>query len=100
MMKAVLIVVMVGLGCADRGDGGLVWRPRPSACGNHEPVVNPEDCTLGTATNQCGEVVCMKGPGEVCGGRLGRYGICGDGMMCSNCGRLGRYGICGDGMMC
>ena len=27
------------------------------------------------------------GPGEVCGGKHQRYGICGEGLMCSNCNR-------------
>ena len=29
----------------------------------------------------------ISGPGEVCGGKHQRYGICGEGLMCSNCNR-------------
>ena len=36
----------------------------------------------------CGEV-CLKGPGDICGGIGDQYGVCGDGLACSSCNRQG-----------
>ncbi|TRY71472.1 hypothetical protein TCAL_13025 [Tigriopus californicus] len=54
---------------------------------NSKQDVNKDDCKYGWEVDSCGETVCTKGPGEVCGGRFQIYGICGEGLMCSNCGR-------------
>ena len=35
--------------------------------------VDPDNCTYGTTRNSCGRTVCQKGPGEMCGGRFGRW---------------------------
>ena len=35
---------------------------------------------------RCG-LQCGKGPGEVCGGEGGRYGVCVEGLQCSDCNR-------------
>merc|ERR1712083_355441 len=34
----------------------------------------------------CGRV-CLRGPGDMCGGRGARYGLCGEGLECSPCNR-------------
>eukprot|EP00090_Calanus_glacialis_P023354 TRINITY_DN36034_c0_g1_i1.p2 TRINITY_DN36034_c0_g1~~TRINITY_DN36034_c0_g1_i1.p2 ORF type:complete len:106 (-),score=26.78 TRINITY_DN36034_c0_g1_i1:225-542(-) len=97
MMMVVLTVVMVlaGLGAGS---------PLPPACGQHQPEVSPSDCTYGITTNNCGHTVCLKGPGEMCGGKFGRYGTCADGLMCSNCNRCQgcsfRTFICWDDRNC
>ena len=44
------------------------------------------ECLHGSLVTPCG-LVCKKGPGEVCGGRHGQYGVCGDGTQCSDCNR-------------
>lgn len=44
-------------------------------------------CQYGWEVDQCGVKTCTKGPGELCGGKHMRYGICGEGLMCSNCHR-------------
>ncbi|XP_023340265.1 neuroparsin-A [Eurytemora carolleeae] len=59
--------------------------PLPTLCDRE--VEETGDCHYGTTYDRCGNRVCMKGPGEVCGGKYGRYGTCGDGLMCSNCNR-------------
>jgi len=63
--------------------------PLPSGC-NHKTssqIINEDKCTYGTTKDSCGNVQCMKGPSETCGGKFGRYGTCADGLMCSNCNR-------------
>ncbi len=44
-------------------------------------------CVFGWEIDACGHKVCTKGPGDLCGGKHQRYGICGEGLMCSNCNR-------------
>merc|ERR1712184_80564 len=59
----------------------------PPNCDPNQPEVDPGSCTYGTTRNSCGRTVCQKGPGEMCGGRFGRYGRCANGLMCLNCNR-------------
>ena len=48
---------------------------------------NPvEECVHGELTTPCG-VVCKKGPGDICGGSGDQYGVCGNGLFCSNCNK-------------
>ena len=49
--------------------------------------VGDAECKYGITKNNCGQTVCLKGPGEMCGGKFGGYGTCADGLMCSNCNR-------------
>ena len=49
--------------------------------------VKPEDCLHGWAPTPCGGRVCRKGPGGVCGGSQGQYGLCGEGLQCRDCNR-------------
>eukprot|EP00092_Neocalanus_flemingeri_P094446 GFUD01120111.1.p1 GENE.GFUD01120111.1~~GFUD01120111.1.p1 ORF type:complete len:101 (+),score=18.62 GFUD01120111.1:41-343(+) len=51
---------------------------------NHVP---PISCTHGMILNACGRTVCRSGPGDMCGGKWGMYGICGEGLACSDCNR-------------
>lgn len=44
-------------------------------------------CRYGWERDACGNTLCTKGPGSLCGGKHMRYGICGEGLMCSNCNR-------------
>jgi len=50
-------------------------------------VEDVSQCTYGWEVDACGNTLCTKGPGEWCGGKHMRYGICGEGLMCSNCNR-------------
>ncbi len=45
------------------------------------------ECKYGWEMDVCGVRQCTKGPGDLCGGKQQRYGICGEGLMCSNCNR-------------
>ena len=45
------------------------------------------NCEFGWVMDSCLNKVCAKGPGEVCGGRHQRYGLCSQGLSCSNCDR-------------
>ena len=45
-----------------------------------------DKCLHGTTEGPCG-AMCLKGPGEICGGNNNMYGVCGDGLSCSNCNR-------------
>ena len=53
----------------------------------HLRVDNVSRCKFGWEVDACGNKICTKGPGEVCGGKHMRYGICGEGLMCNNCNR-------------
>jgi len=63
--------------------------PLPTGCNHksHNSHWNPDNCIYGTTKDACGNDQCTKGPGEMCGGKFGRYGTCADGLMCSNCNR-------------
>merc|ERR1712126_240968 len=68
----------------------VTGNPLPPACSQHlssPPGGESLNCHYGQTRDTCGNVVCMKGPGEMCGGKYGRYGICADGLKCSNCNR-------------
>merc|ERR1712107_464550 len=43
-------------------------------------------CEHGQGEGPCGPV-CLKGPGEICGGEENIYGMCSEGLICSNCNR-------------
>ena len=53
--------------------------------GNHK--VNSAHCLKSRSYHFIIETISIAGPGEVCGGKNERYGICGEGLMCSNCQR-------------
>merc|ERR1711915_328120 len=64
-------------------------RPRSfwtSICENKDALGSPSTCIHGVLPTPCG-YVCKKGPGEICGGSGGQYGVCGDGLSCSECNR-------------
>ena len=42
-------------------------------------VDDASKCTYGWEVDACGNQICTKGPGEVCGGKNQRYGVCGEG---------------------
>ena len=42
-------------------------RPRPRHCAP-DPAPAPA-CRLGQETDECGNTQCLKGPGQICGGR-------------------------------
>ena len=49
--------------------------PLPPACSQHHPSHHggePLECHYGKTRDTCGNMVCMKGPGEMCGGKYGR----------------------------
>ena len=46
---------------------------------------DPSKCRYGVETDNCGYQRCLKGPGDICGGKGNRYGACGEGLLCSNC---------------
>ena len=59
------------------------WRHNSPNAGGGGPL----DCKYGWEIDACGHKVCTKGPGALCGGKHRRYGICGEGLICSNCNR-------------
>ena len=79
--------------------------PLPQSCLHQTAGPAVEECAYDTTKDHCGNEVCLRGPGEMCGGKYGRwvisiikslllvklcnfrYGACADGLMCSNCNR-------------
>ena len=51
------------------------------------PANHLNSCQFGSGPGPCGGEVCLKGPGEVCGGARARYGNCAEGLLCSDCNR-------------
>jgi len=49
--------------------------PLPPACDDGRQDVFPESCSYGWTLDKCGHLVCLKGPGEMCGGKFGRLVI-------------------------
>ena len=100
LKMSVLMVMMMMLVLAGLCSGS----PLPPNCTQDQPDASPLDCTYGTTMDNCGKRVCLKGPGEMCGGKFGRYGTCADGLMCSNCNRCQgcsfRTFICWDDRNC
>ena len=49
----------------------------------------PSSCTFGLVTNPAcpAQSVCARGPGQVCGGKNSMFGVCAEGLACSNCYR-------------
>ena len=47
---------------------------------------SPSSCLHGSLSTPCGPV-CKKGPSDICGGSGDQYGVCGDGLSCSDCNR-------------
>ena len=77
LMLAIIIATVLGRpGPRARCDFGGRASPRPVDCGVQGWVMTP-----------CGGRVCKKGPGGVCGGSKGQYGVCGEGLQCSECNR-------------
>jgi hypothetical protein len=62
-------------------------RPRLCAFGHAHHASKIQECVFGWEVDSCGHKVCTKGPGEQCGGKHAVYGICGEGLVCSNCNR-------------
>lgn len=79
----VFIMVMMAFNLA------LIVKAYPRACAYNrgQRVDDVKKCRYGWEVDPCGNKICTKGPGEVCGGKNQRYGICGEGLMCSNCNR-------------
>ena len=48
--------------------------PLPSGCKHSSQYhhISEESCTYGTTKDSCGNDQCLKGPGEMCGGKFGR----------------------------
>merc|ERR1712013_719158 len=65
------------------------WCRHPLAHSNHtpRPAHHPNSCQFGSGPGPCGGDVCLKGPGDVCGGARDRYGKCAEGLLCSDCNR-------------
>lgn len=82
-LMLLLLLLMLAAGPADAS-------PR-RRCMHFPPydIVNSRDqadkCSYGSVRDLCGYYRCAKGPGDICGGKGGRYGICGDGLICNNC---------------
>ena len=60
---------------------GLVW-----CYWAGQAALSGAGCAHGGMMGPCGRV-CLRGPGQMCGGRGARYGVCGAGMACSPCNR-------------
>ena len=68
----------------------VLGRPgaRPRCYYGARQSAKPGDCGVeGWVMSACGGRVCRKGPGGVCGGSQGQYGVCGEGLQCSECNR-------------
>ena len=59
---------------------------RSLMCLHAGPPSLPGSCLHGEIATVCG-VVCKKGPSDICGGSGDQYGVCGDGLTCSDCNR-------------
>ena len=57
----VLLVTLQSLACS----------PLPAAC-SVPAGPGPEECSYETIKDQCGNEVCPRGPGDMCGGKYGR----------------------------
>ena len=70
------------------------WCRHPLAHSNHtpRPAHHPNSCQFGSGPGPCGGDVCLKGPGDVCGGARDRYGKCAEGLLCSDCNRYYKDG--------
>ena len=53
------------------------------------PLASPSSCTFGSVTNPAcpTQTVCARGPGQICGGKNSMFGVCAEGLACSNCYR-------------
>ena len=67
-LKLTVTVTMIGL------LGIVISNPLPSGCkhSSQSQHISEESCTYGTTKDSCGNDQCMKGPGEMCGGKFGR----------------------------
>ena len=86
VLKASLLLLLILFLMAEPALGYPRLCRRRGAPGNKRPF-NPERCKYGWELDACGDKTCTKGPGDLCGGKHNRYGICGEGLMCSNCNR-------------
>ena len=64
MMAMVVVVSLVSL---DQTGGN----PLPPSCSGPQPSSQPR-CDYSTTKDSCGNTVCLKGPGEMCGGKYSR----------------------------
>ena len=62
MMMAAMVLVSLDLA------GGT---PLPPSCSGPQPSNQPR-CDYSTTKDSCGNTVCLKGPGEMCGGKYSR----------------------------
>ena len=46
--------------------------PLPPSCKQEPPQQATHNCTYGRTVDSCGSPACLKGPGEMCGGKYGR----------------------------
>lgn len=67
MMMAALLLVVAAL--FERMVEGV---PLPPACQDGRTDVVAATCNYGSTIDKCGKRVCLKGPGEICGGVYGR----------------------------
>merc|ERR1712013_646651 len=66
---------------------GLLLAPSSSSPPPCRPSSPSHQCQFGEYEDpRCGRT-CYKGPGNVCGGDNGRFGLCSSGLTCSNCNR-------------
>jgi len=67
-MKSVMGMLLVLAAWSVEGN------PLLPSCGQHgpSPQTGSLDCPYGKSRDTCGNLVCLKGPGEMCGGKFGR----------------------------
>ena len=46
--------------------------PLPQSCIHQTPGPAVEECAYDRTKDHCGNEVCLRGPGEMCGGKYGR----------------------------
>ena len=81
-LSMILLPCFIILPCHGRPQRS--WRSMQ--CLHAGPPPPPGSCLYGELATPCG-VVCKKGPSEICGGSGDQYGVCGDGLTCSDCNR-------------
>ena len=75
-----IILLLITVPYTKNAPSGLVW------CYWAGVAAFSGGCSYGEMMGPCG-LVCLRGPGEMCGGAGDKYGVCGHGMECSACNK-------------
>ena len=67
LRMTMMVVSLVTLVSLDLSQGN----PLPPSCSGPQPPSQPR-CEYSTTKDSCGNTVCLKGPGDMCGGKYSR----------------------------